>query len=298
MNKNIFLGLLSALFFSLTFILSREMNLSGGSFIWTASLRFFSMFPFLFLIIFFNKRLKYIISTIKENIFQWLLWSTIGFGIFYLSLTFSSSYGSSWTIASIWQLTILSGILLTPFFKKKLPKEELKNSLIILLGVGIIAIDIGGENINLAKVILPIIIASFAYPLGNRKMMEICNNKLSTLERIFGMTLCSLPFWIILSFYEITQHSLPSNSQIIQSIIVGIFSGIIATSLFFKATDNVKHNPKHLAIVESTQSGEIIFTLLGEAIFFTHSFPNKLSLVGISIIVIGIIFNSIKSEAK
>ncbi|MGL4308691.1 MAG: DMT family transporter [Cetobacterium sp.] len=291
MIKNVFLGLLSALFFSLTFILSRQMNLSGGSFIWTSSLRFFSMFPILLLIMIYNGKTKNILKIIGENLFQWILWSTVGFGIFYLFLSLSSLYGSSWIIASMWQITILAGILLTPLFKKKLPVRELRNSCIILIGVGLVGFENAEDKMNLLKIMIPILIASFAYPLGNRKMMEICGERLTTLERIFGMTLCSLPFWFIISIYEYSRNSLPNSAQIYQSILVAIFSGIIATTLFFKGTENVKNNPKHLAIVESTQAGEIIFTLLGEAIFFTHSIPSKVSILGIGIIIFGILFS-------
>lgn len=39
--------------------------------------------------------------------------------------------------------------------------------------------------------------------------------------------------------------------------------GVIATILFFEATNMVKNTPKHLAIIEATQSGEVIFTLIG-----------------------------------
>ena len=61
---------------------------------------------------------------------------------------------------------------------------------------------------------------------------------------------------------------------------VALFSGVIATILFFKATDLVKENLRQLAVIEATQSGEVLFTLLG----------------GILIVVAGMIGNSLVSR--
>ncbi|WP_315080976.1 multidrug resistance efflux transporter family protein [uncultured Clostridium sp.] len=47
-----------------------------------------------------------------------------------------------------------------------------------------------------------------------------------------------------------------------QSFSVAVFSGVIATIFFFKAINIVKNNLYKLAIIESTQSGEVLFTIL------------------------------------
>lgn len=47
---------------------------------------------------------------------------------------------------------------------------------------------------ELAQALLPILLAAVCYPLGNRKLMQYCPPEISTLERVFGMTLCSMPF--------------------------------------------------------------------------------------------------------
>ena len=62
-------------------------------------------------------------------------------------------------------------------------------------------------------------------------MMDVCNNELNTFQRVFGMTLCSLPFWLILSIFGIVTVGLPSDSQVLQSFLVALFSGVIATTL-------------------------------------------------------------------
>lgn len=295
MKKPIFYGIISSIFFAFTFVLNSSMNLSGGSFIWSASLRYIFMLPILYTILIKNNRAKAVHLSIIKNIKLWILWSTIGFGFFYAPLTFSSNYGQSWLVAGCWQITIVCGILLTPLFNKKIPVKNLLMSFIIIFGVFLIqyeqatAISLSGALLS----IIPIIIAAFSYPLGNRKMMELCSDELDTFQRIYGMTLCSMPFWIILSIFGVINDGLPSSNQVFQSFIVAIFSGIIATYLFFKATDMAKDNARELAIVESTQSGEVIFTILGEVIILKGIIPNKIGLLGLSLIILGMILNSI-----
>lgn len=152
------------------------------------------------------------------------------------------------------------------------------------------------KDISITKAfigIIPVIIAAFSYPLGNRKMIEVCNNKFNTFQRVFGMTLCSMPFWIIISAFGLSSAGLPSGGQVIQSLIVAIFSGIIATILFFKATDIVSGDTYKLAIIESTQAGEVIFTLLGGVFVFHDKSPTFISLIGIIIVIIGMILSSL-----
>lgn len=86
---------------------------------------------------------------------------------------------------------------------------------------------------------------------------------------------------------------LPSDGQVFQSLIVAVFSGIIATILFFKATDIVSDNTYRLAIVESTQSGEVIFTILAGVFIFHDKSPTFISLLGIMMVIIGMILNSL-----
>ena len=45
---------------------------------------------------------------------RWLLWSPVGFGLFYAPMAFAVSAGPGWLLAGTWQITILAGILLAP----------------------------------------------------------------------------------------------------------------------------------------------------------------------------------------
>ncbi|ETI90486.1 DMT family transporter [Clostridium butyricum] len=307
MKKAFMLGICSSFFFAFTFILNQQMHLSGGSWYWSSSLRYIFMLPMLLIIMISKRQLKEVIIDIRKKPLSWLLWSTIGFGFFYAPLSFASSYGASWLVAGTWQLTIVAGGLMSPLFFKiiktekgivkirnKIPKKSLLISLLILVGIALMYIEEATDIslLNTMLVIIPVIIAAFSYPLGNRKMMEICDSNINTIQRVFGMTLCSIPFWIIISLLGISNSGLPGKSQLIQSFIVAVFSGIIATILFFKATDIVKDNSHNIAIIESTQAGEVVFTLLGGILIFHDTVPTTLSLLGLIIVVLGMILNS------
>ena len=111
------------------------------------------------------------------------------------------------------------------------------------------------------------------------------------------MTLCSMLFWILCSIYAGIHSGMPGSGQIFQSLLVALFSGVAATLLFFKATDMVKHNPAKLAVIEATQSGEVVFTILLGVVFLHDSFPDTLSLIGIIMIIIGMIANSLATKS-
>lgn len=309
--KPIFIGICASFFFAFTFILNTSMQLSGGSWIWSAALRYIFMTPFLLCTVLMRKKLRPLLYEMRNKPGRWLLWSSVGFGLFYAPLCFASVYSPGWLIAGTWQITIVSGTLLAPLFfetvntkkgpiqtRGKIPLRCLLMSLIILLGIIFMQIE-HANRLSLENVLLgvvPVLIASFAYPLGNRKMMEVCEGRLDTFERVLGMTLASLPFWFILSIYGFYTVGLPSNGQIFQSLLVALFSGVVATVLFFKATDMARGNMQKLASVESTQSMEVLFTLAGELLFLSAPIPSPLAWCGILIVVLGMILHSYYSN--
>ncbi|GHI00949.1 DMT family transporter [Neobacillus kokaensis] len=311
--KPIIIGIFASFFFAFTFILNRSMDLNGGSWIWSASLRYFFMVPFLFIIVIARKNLKPLFSEMKKKPGTWLLWSFVGFGLFYAPLCFSAAYAPGWLIAATWQITIISGSLLAPLFyetvltehgpkhiKGKIPLKGLAMSLIILLGIILMQLQQASELTVIAVTlgILPVVAASFAYPLGNRKMMDVCGGRLDVFQRVLGMTIASLPFWIILSIYGYFTVGLPSMGQTIQSSLVAISSGVIATILFFQATDLVRGNMQKLAVVEATQSMEVLFALLGEVWLLNSAFPTPLSWMGVVLVMAGMVLHSYISNKK
>ncbi|WP_462411816.1 DMT family transporter [Neobacillus sp. Marseille-QA0830] len=311
--KPILLGTCAAFFFAVTFVLNRSMEQDGGSWIWSASLRYFFMIPFLVIIVMVRKNLKPLWTEMKKQPKAWLLWSFVGFGLFYAPICFSAAYAPGWLIAATWQITIISGSLLAPLFYESIgtangpikmrgtiPVKGLAMSLVILLGIMVMQADQAG-HLSLTEVFLgvfPVIIASFAYPLGNRKMMDVCGGRLDVFQRVLGMTLASLPFWIFLSLYGIFTEGLPTFSQTIQTSIVAISSGVIATVLFFQATDLVRGNMQRLAAVEATQSLEVLFALIGEVSVLHSDFPSILSWGGIVLVMGGMVLHSYVSHKK
>ncbi|MCP3740683.1 multidrug resistance efflux transporter family protein [Rossellomorea sp. BNER] len=305
--KEIVIGILASMFFAVTFILNRSMELSGGSWVWSSSLRFLFMIPFLFFIVLFRQNLKQVMTEIIKQPFQWICWSFVGFVLFYAPITYAAAYGPGWLVAGTWQMTIVAGTLLGPLFfktiyskdgqvkvRQKIPLKSLCISILILFGVVLIQVQ-KANSLTINEVVigvLPVIIAAFAYPLGNRKMMEVCGGRLDTFQRVFGMTLASLPFWLILSVYGFIEVGIPSSEQISQSFIVAICSGIIATTLFFVATDRVRHHQGKLASVEATQSTQVLFVIIGEVFLFSSPLPSGLAWAGLLIIVLGMLLHS------
>ena len=323
MKKAVTLGLMASFFFSFTFLLNRQMHLSGGSWLWSSSLRYLFMLPCLWLPLSIKKQTGAVFKEIKLHPISWLVFSTIGFGLFYAPLCFASAFNASWLTAGTWQITIMAGALMSPLFLESLPaqqkfstqqkistqqktvlvrghipKKALFMSMIILSGIFLVQFE-EAKSLSYYELLsgfLPVILAAFAYPFGNRKMIEVCQSRLNTIQRVFGMTLCSMPFWIILSIWGIFDVGLPGKIQIVQSILVAIFSGLIATVLFFKATDLVSPSLPKLAIIEATQSGEVLFTLLGGIFLFHDTRPGIIGIIGILFIILGMILNCLTAK--
>ncbi|MBT2738891.1 multidrug resistance efflux transporter family protein [Bacillus sp. ISL-7] len=309
--RPLILGILAAFFFAFTFILNRSMVQAGGSWIWSASLRYFFMVPFLFTIVMGRKNLKPLLVEMRKRPGGWFIWSTVGFGLFYGPICFSAAYAPGWLIAATWQVTIISGSLLAPLFyemvmtekgpiqkKGRIPFKGLGMSLVILLGIILMQLE-QANHISITAIalgVLPVLIASFAYPLGNRKMMDICGGRLDVFQRVLGMTLASLPLWVVLSIYGLFTVGPPSKGQIVQSGLVAVTSGVIATILFFKATDLVRGNMQKLAAVEATQSIEVLFAVIGELLILNTVFPTELSWFGMVLVMVGMILHSFFSH--
>lgn len=295
MKRALAYGILASFFFAFTFILNRSMNLAGGYWLWAACLRYFFTLPILWLMLAKGGAAGRVWRDIKKAPFPWLLWSTVGFGLFYGPLTFGSVLGESWLAAATWQLTIAAGVLLTPLFGKRMPLKNLAWSAVILAGVFLLQVP-HLERMEVRTVsltLVPILVAAFAYPLGNRKMMVLCPDGMPALERVYGMTLSSMPFWLVMSVWAGMKAGLPSGGQIMQSLCVALFSGVIATVLFFRATDMVRDNPRHLAVIEATQCGEVVFTLLGGILMLHDKIPEPVGMAGIAVIVAGMVGNSL-----
>ncbi|MEI3609156.1 DMT family transporter [Pseudogracilibacillus sp. SO10305] len=298
--RPIIIGIIGSLFFSTAFIFNRSMELAGGSWIWSASLRYY--FMFILLLIYLRKK-KYIVEVIenmKKEPLKWIVWSTVGFGLFYSTLSYATVHAPGWLVAATFQLNIVAGSLLTPIINKEnksIPIMSVLISFIIIAGVAVMQME-HVKSVPLQSVLLtivPLIVASVSYPVGNRKMMQVVQNNLSTTQRILGMTIASMPFWIILSVYGLFTVGAPSVNQVWQTFVVAIFAGVIATILYFYATELVKDDNVKLAGVEATVTGAVIFALLGELLFLHAPLPEFTSFIGMFLIISGIVLHSITS---
>ena len=63
----------------------------------------------------------------------------------------------------------------------------------------------------------------------------------------------------------------------------------------FWATDQVRRNPRQLALIEATQSGEVVFSLLGGVLLLGDPLPGALGLVGLCLIVGGMVGGSLSA---
>lgn len=89
----------------------------------------------------------------------------------------------------------------------------------------------------------------------------------------------------------------PSGNQIVQSGVVAVFSGVIATVLFFRATDLVRGDMQKLSLVEATQSLEVLFALFGEIVgILPVAAPSLLSRFGILTVAAGMVLHSLMSR--
>jgi len=287
--KILLFALLAALCFSTTFILNRYISLEGGHWFWSATLRYIYMLFLLFLGFIIFKGYDYIKDLIIEFFDDFLFWSitgSIGFGIFYALICYVANSSPAWVVATTWQFTILSSLVILSLFGQKISRSTWILVSIIFLSILIVnfsAIDKEELEHQMFNVFL-ILVASFAYPLGNQLVWEK-KSKIGTFAKVFLLSLGSIPFWIILSFFF--EVGIPSQSQYISIFAVAIFSGIMATTLFLFARGKAK-NATQIAIVDATQSTEVVFTIIFEIILLGIVIPNSLALVGILLVFLSL----------
>lgn len=310
-NYPLILGILSAFFFSLTFVLNELMAVHKSYWMWSGTLRYLWMLPMLIILLIVQRQKFYpILQTLSSNTLTWFIWSNIGFVGFYMPLVFSANYLPGWLVSSVWQLTIIFGVLTTPlikikqvvngketFLRPKIPVDALPWLVVILIGVGLTVVSEtnNGHSGSILLSLLSLLFASVAYPLGNRKIIPLATN-LSGIQRVFLMLLCSYPTFLILSLIAYFRFGWPSINTLVNTFFVAVFSGVIATILFFKATSLVHTNMRLLAQVEATQALEVVFSILLSLLFLGSELPNIWQLLGVCVLVFGIIMINIRTK--
>jgi len=303
MFRIIIIGVVASLFFSSTFVLNRAMSLEGGHWVWSASLRYFWMLAILGVWLIATGRSRLALDSLhlfRKHFLFWILAGSVGFGVFYALITFSAAYAPGWVVAATWQTTILATPFVLLAFGRKVPLRALLLTLLIFIGVILVNAEQASDT-SLADVLmgaLPVLVAAFAFPFGNQLVWEARqgeNRFIPSIDhpamddsvcRVLLLTLGSLPLWAILIL--VTAPPPPSSGQIMQTAIVAVCSGVIATTLFLKARHTAKSTAE-LAAADCTQSMEVVFSLGGEAILLGHVMPGALGWSGIALTMLGLI---------
>lgn len=294
----VLLGLASALFFTSTYVLNRAMASGGGHWAWSAALRYLFTLPLLAIVISARGGFAPTWRALRAHPLPWLAWSTIGFGLFCVCLTWASAHAPAWLIAGTFQLTVVAGMLLGPLLyrdeRARLPRAALALGGVIVLGVALMqGAHFHGRLDGQAWAALLMVAASAAlYPLGNRAILlhlERSGENLDATQRVFGMTLASQPFWWLVAVYATVEAGSPPPMQLALAAGVALFTGVIATILFFHATGMVRDRPAALGAVEAMQAAELLFTSALGAMFLGEAAPSGWSALGALLIVAGIV---------
>lgn len=293
----VLIALASALFFTATYVLNRAMANAGGHWAWSAALRYLLTLPMLALVLPFRGGFAPVWAALRAHPWIWLTWSGIGFTLFCVLLTWAAAFAPAWLVAGTFQLTVIAGMLLAPLLyrdqRARLPRAALALGLLIVAGVALMQVaHFGGELPREAWFALAAVATSaFLYPLGNRAILlhlERTGESLNATQRVFGMTLASQPFWLVVAAYAGAVAGAPVPSQVLLAAGVALFAGTIATILFFQATAMVKDDPGALGAVEAMQAAELIFsTVLGIAFLGEHM-PRGGAAAGALLVIAGI----------
>ncbi|MFQ6311913.1 multidrug resistance efflux transporter family protein [Lysobacter capsici] len=298
----VLIALAAALFFTCTYVLNRAAANEGGHWAWTAALRYLLTLPMLLLVMPLLGGVRPVWRAIRAHPGPWLLWSGIGFVLFYVCLSYAASSGPSWLIAATFQLTVIAGMLCAPLLyrdaRAKVPWPALLIGAVIVAGVLLLQFGHGGGTLDRAGWIALICVAvsAVAYPLGNRGLLlhlEQAGIELNATQRVFGMTLASQPLWWALAVYAGLEAGAPPMGQVGLAAGVALSAGVIATVLFFQATGMVRNDPTALAAAEAMQAAEILFATVIGALWLGEAWPQGRALVGACVVMLGIVAFSV-----
>jgi drug/metabolite transporter (DMT)-like permease len=299
-SRAVALGVTASAFFAVTFVVNRRIADARGHWAWTASLRYLLTAPLLVTLLAARRRLPALAAAWRAAPAAWVAWGTVGFTVFYAAISLAGALAPAWVVAGSWSVTVVAGVLLAPILyddhRRAIPRRALLAGAVVVAGVLLVqarqasATDPRTAAAGLALVL----VAAFAYPLGNRKMMLALERSrapdVDPFVRVAAMTAGSLPAWLVVSAYGLARAGWPPAAQVAQAGVVGVSSGIVATALFFAATDRVRQDPLALAAVEATQAAEVPFALVLEVLLLGAPWPDPVGWAGLGLIVAGILW--------
>lgn len=293
------LALLSALFFTSTYVLNRAATLDGGHWAWTAALRYVWTVPLMLPLM--RGRWMPLWRAMRAHPGAWLLWSGIGFVLFYVTLSYAAASGPSWLIAGTFQLTVVAGMLCAPLLyrdaRRRIPPAALVCGLVAVAGVLMMQLAQAGGRLDHAGWIAMacVAVSAVAYPLGNRGLLlhlEHAGIELDATQRVFGLSLASLPLWLPVMAWAQLHVGAPPLKQVALAGGVALGAGIVATVLFFRATGLVRRDPVALAAAEAMQAAEILFATLIGAAWLGEAWPRGIAAIGAGVVVLAIVLFS------
>ncbi|WP_245156419.1 multidrug resistance efflux transporter family protein [Agrilutibacter solisilvae] len=226
----------------------------------------------------------------------------MGFVLFYVLLAYAAASGPSWLVAGTFQLTVVAGMLCSPFLyrdrRARIPLPALAAGLVVVGGVVLMQLGNAGGQLDRAAwiALVAVAVSAFAYPLGNRGLLlhlEHAGIELNATQRVFGMTLASQPLWWALAAVTWFRVGPPPVAQAWLAAGVALGAGVIATVLFFQATGMVRRDPTALAAAEAMQAAEILFATLIGVLWLGEAWPHGLTLWGALTVIVGIVVFSI-----
>lgn len=292
------LALLSALFFSLTYVLNRAMAVDGGHWAWTASLRYLVTLPLLWPLMHWQGGTAPVLRAIRRHPGPWLRYSAIGFVLFYALLSFAASSGPSWLVAGSFLFTVIAGMLCAPFIysdeRRRIPRTALAVGVLVLAGVLLMQFGHADGGLDAAGwfALACLLVAAVAFPLGNRLLLlhlERSGEVLNAAQRVYGMTLASQPLWWALAVSAWWRVGPPPLSQLLLAGVVALSAGVVAKILFFQATGMVRDNPVALGAVEAMQGAELLFATLLGVLLLQEPWPGGLARWGALVVLAGIV---------
>lgn len=295
----ILLGLVSALFFSTTFVVNRAIGLAGGHWVWTAVLRYAWALVLLGGWFTIKGTLPQVLSAFRRHAAFWVLAGSIGYGAFYASLSFASTRAPGWIVACTMQFTILASPIVLRMFGARVRRSGIALLLLIFAGIVLVNLDHRSASSTAQFLgVMPVLIAAFAYPIGNQLVQEGRNGgrgwipalddpiSADASARVLLMTIGSVPFWIAVLLLPHTP--VPTTQQVVGTLIVALCGTVIGTSIFLVARQSAGRDPNLIAKVDATQAGYTAFSLGGEVLFLGGALPGPVGVVGLVLVLGGL----------
>lgn len=292
------LALLSALFFTATYVLNRASAGTDAHWAWIASLRYLATLPLLWPLLRWRGGTGAVARAIGAHPWAWLRCGAIGFVLFYALLSYAAASGPAWLVAGSFQFTVIAGMLCAPLLyrdaRRRVPAAALACGGVILAGVLLMQFGhADGLPDRAGWIALACVLASaIAYPLGNRLLLlhlERSGEALDATQRVYGLTLVTQPLWLALAAFAWWRAGPPSAAQVWLAVGVALSAGVVATVLFFQATGLVRDQPAALGAAEAMQAAELLFAMLLGVAFLGEALPHGIALWGAALVSLGIV---------